>query len=130
VPHPEGGFYREVYRSSLTLPAGSTPHDAPRSAGTSIYHLLPTGCRSKWHRVIGSDELWIHQHGDDLDLQIAEDPENASEPRRLGVDGDMQLLVPADHWQAAEVREGPHGYALVCCIVVPGFDFADFEMRD
>lgn len=127
-PHPEGGYYREVWRSDLTLPAEGLPHGAPRSAGTSIYFLLPAGVRSEWHRV-ASDELWIHQHGDDLDLWITDEPDAAPAPQDLGVNGELQLVVAANRWQAAQVRDGDHGYALVCCVVVPGFEFDDFEMR-
>ena len=107
------------------LPADAIPHDSPRNAGTSIYFLLPAGVRSKWHRV-ASDELWIHQYGDSLELAIRGDEQHLT---RVGSDGELQAVVPAGHWQSAEVIDGEHGYALVCCVVVPGFDFADFEME-
>ena len=124
-PHPEGGFYRETWRSDLNLPADAIPHGNPRSAGTSIYFLLPSGVRSNWHRV-ASDELWIFQFGDPLDLQMGQ-PDDF-ETLVLGPAGQMQSVVPANAWQAAESRGGNHGYTLVCCVVVPGFDFEDFEM--
>ena len=120
-PHPEGGYFRETFRSAVELPA----YGATRSAVTSILFLLPTGARSRRHRV-RSDELWLHQQGDPLRLTIAD------EARLLGQrDGALlQAAVPAGVWQSAEALPGPHGYALVGCVVAPGFDFVDFEMAD
>jgi predicted cupin superfamily sugar epimerase len=70
--HPEGGFYRETWRSDLTLPKSILPagYSADRSAGTAILFLLPTGHSSRWHRV-KSAELWFHQAGDPLALTLA-----------------------------------------------------------
>jgi predicted cupin superfamily sugar epimerase len=101
------------------------PQGAVRAAGTSIFFLLPAGVESAWHRV-KSDELWIHQHGDSLTLNVGEIEDH--QRVTLGPDGDMQFVVPANIWQSARVIDGPAGYCLVCCVVVPGFDFADFEM--
>jgi uncharacterized protein len=71
--HPEGGFYKEIWRSSITLPQGVLPegYGGDRSAGTSILFLLPTGHSSRWHRV-KSAELWFHQAGDPLELGMTE----------------------------------------------------------
>ena len=124
VPHPEGGWYRETWRAS---PAGGSGEGA-RSPGTAILYLLEAGCRSHWHRV-DADELWLWHAGAPLDLLIA-DAKDAN-PARIALGGDVtrgytpQALVPATRWQAAEARDG---WALVSCIVVPGFDFAGFEM--
>jgi predicted cupin superfamily sugar epimerase len=124
-PHPEGGFYREIYRSPLTL--DGLPHGAPRQALTGIYFLLTAGTFSAWHRV-RSDEVWHHYQGDPVLLHVIVDGKLTS--HRLGQDilaGERpQIVVPADAWQAAE----PIGdrYALCGCNVAPGFDFADFEM--
>ncbi len=120
VPHPEGGWYRETWRA-----AGKG--DA-RSPGTAILYLLEAGCRSHWHRV-DADELWLWHAGAPLDLLIA-DASDAN-PARITLGGDVtrgytpQALVPATRWQSAEARDG---WALVSCVVVPGFDFAGFEM--
>ncbi len=128
-PHPEGGFYRETWRSDLILPQSTLPpgYQGARSAGTAILFLLPTGHSSRWHRV-KSTELWFHQAGDPLALSIAEsiDPEPA--PIYLGRDRCFQAIVPPSWWQQAQPVPGDAGYALVACVVVPGFDFADFEM--
>lgn len=120
APHPEGGWYRETWRA-----AGK---DGERSPGTAILYLLEAGCRSHWHRV-DADELWLWHAGAPLDLLIA-DSEDA-DPVTIALGGDIpggyrpQALVPATRWQSAEARVG---WALASCVVVPGFDFAGFEL--
>jgi len=127
-PHPEGGFYKEVYRAGLVL--NGLPHGAPRNAATGIYYLLPPGAFSAFHRVC-SDELWHHYGGDPVALHIF-DKGGAYNRILLGcnlVAGERpQAVVPAHVWQAAE----PTGdaWALCGCTVIPGFDFADFEMAE
>lgn len=132
-PHPEGGYFRETWRSDLVVPADAlTPdHGGPRNAGTSILYLLPAGEVSARHRVV-SDELWLFQHGDPLDLTIESPDGAASETFAVGATPEctFQKLVPAHHWQSAESQGGTAGYTLVACIVVPGFDFDDFEMSE
>jgi hypothetical protein len=117
APHPEGGWYRETWRAS----------GEGRAAGTAILFLLEAGRRSHWHRV-DADELWLWHAGAPLTLSI-EDEAGAVADFRLGGDvaeGDgPQRLVPANRWQAAEAGAG---WTLVSCVVVPGFDFAGFEL--
>jgi hypothetical protein len=127
-PHPEGGFYRETYRSVLTLPPTALPdHDGPRSAGSSILYLLPYGEISAWHRV-ASDELWLYQAGDPMELKMRPDEDTADAKHVVGMAGDLQVLVPAGWWQSASPSQGEYGYSLVACVVIPGFDFDDFEL--
>jgi uncharacterized protein len=128
-PHPEGGFYRETWRSDLHLPQSVLPaeYTGDRSAGTAILFLLPTGHFSRWHRV-RSAELWFHQAGDPLELVMAATLEGATQTIELGQDYAFQAVVPPNHWQKAAPVAGAAGYALVACVVVPGFDFADFEL--
>jgi predicted cupin superfamily sugar epimerase len=117
VPHPEGGFYRETFRSPqvLHLPDGRT-----RPASTAILYLLPAGSHSAWHRV-ASDEVWHHYAGGALRLFRLGAGEQV-----LGPDH-PQAVVPAGVWQAAEPMDG----AVLCgCTVAPGFDFADFELGE
>ncbi|MBO1766373.1 cupin domain-containing protein [Allobranchiibius sp. GilTou38] len=139
--HPEGGWFRETYRSDLQIPdflsGGSGGH---RSLATAILYLLMPGEQSEWHRVT-SDELWIHQHGGLLALELGGDGQvpdgRTTEYLGMGpaLDRDFavpQALVPAGHWQ----RASPFGLngrvepVLVSCVVTPGFDFADFELYD
>jgi predicted cupin superfamily sugar epimerase len=129
-PHPEGVFYRETWRSDLTLSQSSLPpgYTGDRSAGTAILFLLPTGHFSRWHKV-RSAELWFHQAGDPLELSIAATlGETSPQVIHLGQEACFQAVVPPNYWQKAQPVVGQAGYALVACVVVPGFDFADFEL--
>lgn len=123
VPHPEGGHYREIWRSATDVIRG----DAHRAASTMIWFLLCAGQHSRWH-VVDSDEIWQFAGGDPLEL-LTFDPDKA-EARRvvLGPGGGDEAspvhVVPAGVWQAAR----PLGrWALATCTVSPGFDFADFR---
>ena len=124
-PHPEGGYYREIWRAEL----GVEPADArgPRAALTAIYFLLPAGAVSRWHRV-RSDELWQYCEG--APLELLEVPADAGRllRARLGpfVPGQAPAhCVPAGWWQAAQSYGS---YSLVTCAVASGFEFADFEL--
>ncbi len=128
-PHPEGGFFRETYRS----PLGTTPPGWPgeRALATAILYLLPAGQRSAWHRVRG-DELWIWQGGAPMALSISETAPDAAAGMTVMVGPDPeagqepQALVPGRSWQSA--TPGGDTWSLVACVVVPGFDFGDFEL--
>lgn len=124
-PHPEGGHYREIYRSAHSVdPADNRP---PRAALTVIYFLLSAGEVSRWHRV-RSDEVWHYLEGDPLELQIADSAFEDTSSMLLGpLSGHATpvRVVPADAWQAARTTGA---YTLVACTVAPGFDFADFAM--
>ena len=127
APHPEGGFYREIYRSTLHVSADSRTQ---RDALTTIYFLLAAGSFSAWHRV-RSDEVWHWYEGQPLELLLASPDFSTTQQHRLGpVSGDSGpvVTVPADWWQAAR----PLGeYALCGCTVAPGFEFEDFAfLRD
>jgi predicted cupin superfamily sugar epimerase len=140
-PHPEGGFYAETYRSDLDIPPSALPeaYDGPRAAGTSILYLLPADARSEWHRV-RSDELWLHQGGRALDLDIGDEPDRnhaSVSSHRVGLadDAHPQVLVPGGAWQAAEPVSDDQSvvdadWSLVACVVVPGFHPEDFELVD
>lgn len=114
APHPEGGWYRETVRETMA--------DAGRAIVTAIYYLLESGQRSHWHRVDAA-ELWLWHAGAPLTLGID------AATLRLGSDvlgGEVpQALVPAGAWQSAEADSD---WALVSCVVAPGFDFAGFEL--
>ncbi|QIG79206.1 cupin domain-containing protein [Stakelama tenebrarum] len=120
APHPEGGWYRETWRADA--PQGA------RAGGTAILFLLEAGQKSHWHRV-DADESWLWHAGHPLDLHLGNAEGTAWETFSLG--GDIlggytpQALIPANRWQAAHAA---HGWALVSCIVVPGFEFAGFEL--
>jgi predicted cupin superfamily sugar epimerase len=124
-PHPEGGFFREIFRSSDRVMRASSGED--RSALTTIHYLLPAGSYSRWHRVL-SDEAWHFAEGSPLELFVCDPGETAF--RRIVIGGASSgaspvEVVPAGCAQAAR----PLGsFALVGCTVGPGFEFADFRM--
>lgn len=127
-PHPEGGHFRETWRSAHEIPADALPaaYGGPRQAGTCIYFLLARGQKSAPH-VVRSDELWLFHAGDPLVLTMRDAPEAEGRDVFLGQES-FQELVPGGVWQEAASLGGPHGFSLVSCVVVPGFDFEDFEM--
>ncbi len=134
APHPEGGYYREIYRSSGTVERTDGDKRSTRSSLTTIYFLLERGQQSRWH-VVASDEVWHFYDGAPLEL-ISFDPRSASDPKggRLtrailgsvasGQGHQQVAVVPAGFWQAAR----PLGaYSLTGCTVGPGFEFDDFQ---
>lgn len=120
APHPEGGWYRETWRAEA--PPGE------RASATAILFLLEAGHRSHWHRVDAA-ELWLWHAGAPLRLLTAPDDRGPVRGILLGgavlADQMPQHVIPAGHWQAAEADAG---WALVSCIVSPGFDFAGFTL--
>ena len=127
-PHPEGGWYREVYRSPTRVQTAR----GPRSAITTIYYLLERHQLSRWH-VVQADELWHFYGGAPLEL-LEYDPTSrklvshvldhvaAASP---GAPGAVCVgVIPTGVWQAARSRGE---YSLVGCTVGPGFEFADFQ---
>lgn len=127
--HPEGGWFRETYRSREMLPNAGLPDrfTGPRPVATSIYFLLESGEPSHLHRF-QSDEIWNYHAGGSLTLYILH-ADGSLETKTLGPDGDFQAVVPAGVWFGAKVNE-PATYCLAGCSVAPGFDFADFELGD
>jgi predicted cupin superfamily sugar epimerase len=129
-PHPEGGWFRETWRSPVTFsPAG---YQGPRSAATAIYFLLHPGEQSRWH-VVRSDELWLWHSGGPLTLHLGgagPEPADGVAPVVVGPDvfagQQPQALVPGGVWQRA--APAADEAVLVSCVVAPGFDFADFRL--
>jgi len=120
-PHPEGGYYREIFRSAeLVAPADGR---GPRAALTTIYFLLPAGINSRWHRV-ASDEVWHLYEGGPLEVLIVDPASTALSRHKLEPHAPV-CTVAAAHWQAARTLGD---YALTGCTVGPGFDFADFTI--
>ena len=125
VEHPEGGWYREVYRAAGSIPQEALPDrfPGPRDYATHIYYLLVGDQVSHYHRI-KSDELWHFYDGEALDIHMLRD-DGAREI--LHLDREQPFgWVPADTWFAACVPSGP--FALAGCSVSPGFDFADFDL--
>ena len=119
-PHPEGGWYRETWRAEAA--------DCERGAATAILFLLEQGQKSHWHKV-DATELWLFHAGSPLLLRTSASDSGPVSEARLGGDvlaGEQpQIRVEPGEWQSAEA---PDGWALVSCIVSPGFEFAGFTL--
>jgi uncharacterized protein len=132
LPHPEGGFYKETYRSPEKIEHSCLPnrYHGHRNFSTAIYFLLRSQDRSVFHRI-QSDELWHFYAGTTLLIYIL--TPTGLVIHRLGSDpaqGDaLQVVIPAGCWFGA-MLEKVDSYALCGCTVAPGFDFTDFEMAE
>lgn len=131
TPHPEGGYFRETYRSTGEIPEAGlgSAYVGNRNYSTCIYFLLTSTEFSAFHRI-QQDEIWHFYDGSPLRLHLLSETGEHS-VYRIGKDlekGEVpQFVVPGGHWFAAEVIL-PGSYSLVGCTVAPGFSFADFEL--
>jgi uncharacterized protein len=128
-PHPEGGWFRETWRSPVSFrPDG---YGGPPAAATAIYYLLQPGEESRWHAV-RSDELWFWHRGGPLALHYGGNGEHPVGDSLVTLGPDVTAgqqpyaLVPGGTWQTAAPAAGE--LVLVSCVVAPGFDFADFRI--
>jgi predicted cupin superfamily sugar epimerase len=120
--HPEGGWYRETWRSGVEFePEG---YGGVRASATAIYFLLAPGEESRLHRV-RSAEIWLWHSGGPLTLQYDDESVVLGPDVRAGQQ--PQVVIPPGAWQSA--RPAGDEAVLVSCIVSPGFDFADFTMQ-
>lgn len=118
TPHPEGGHYRQTWIAD----------EEGRPSGTCIYFLLQAGEKSHWHKV-DATEIWHYYAGAPLLLHLSATDEGPAETKTLSPDFTQghapQLIVPVDHWQAAETTGD---YTLVGCTVSPAFRFEGFTL--
>lgn len=122
LPHPEGGYYRETYRSEEMCETKR----GIRPVATAIYFLLGKDNFSAFHRI-KSDELWHFHAGDPL--EVFEIDQNGELIVHLIGKDVFQTCIKANSWFASRTRKGGE-YSLVSCTVSPGFDFKDFEMGE
>lgn len=122
VQHPEGGWYKETYRSGFKVATAK----GERKLATVIYYLLPAGVESRIHRV-SWDELWLWQGGGVLDIRSYQNNQYKSHFLGHRADALPQHLMPAGTWFNAVVAEGE--YVLAACVVAPGFEFEDLDMQ-
>ena len=129
--HPEGGFFRETYRSGQLVELTGDGAVRQMNAATGIYFLLVEGNFSAFHKI-KSDEMWHFYAGQALEIL---ELKTTGELRctRLGPDslrGDTcQYVVQANTWFASRVAAGS-AFSFVGCTVAPGFDFADFCLAE
>lgn len=133
LPHPEGGHFREIYRSEGTITAvesgGLTENE--RNYSTAIFFLLGSGEKNSLHRI-KSDEIWHYYSGSSLAVYEIE-PDGSFRKNLLGLDTERGespvVVIKAGNWFCAEVTE-EDSYTLAGCTVAPGFDFRDFELAE
>ena len=127
LTHPEGGYYKEMYRAEQKI---NLDNGKSRNVSTAIFYLLENEDKSRFHRI-ASDELWFFHQGNPLEILSIQNGKLIKTV--LGnnfEDGEvLQAVIPAHTWFASRVKNSK-GYALVSCTVAPGFDFADFELAD
>lgn len=133
LPHPEGGWYKETYKSSEIIAQNALPDrfSGSRAFSTAIYFLLEQGNYSAFHRI-KSDECWHFYSGEALLIYVLT-PNGHLDIISLGSNIEkgerFQYVVPANCWFASKPARDSN-YSFVGCTVSPGFDFLDFEMAD
>lgn len=131
LPHPEGGYYKETYRSAEIINKDALPtrFGGTRYFSTAIYFLLEKGNFSAFHKI-KSDECWHFYAGQSLLVYVLQ-PNGSLDLIRVGnniVAGEtFQYVVPANCWFASEPAP-ESDFSFVGCTVAPGFDFEDFEL--
>ena len=131
LPHPEGGYYREIYRAGEVILPGHLPkrYKSSRSFSTSIYFLLEGRQVSAFHRL-KSDEQWNFYDGTTVIVSVIND-EGSLNKYFLGKDFEngesFQTIIKRGSWFGAELKDKT-SFALIGCTVSPGFDFQDFEL--
>lgn len=133
LPHPEGGYFKETYRSSGNIPQSALTNNfsGDRNYCTGIYFLLTSDNFSAFHRI-KQDEMWHFYSGSTLYVHII-DEKGTYTRVEVGIDLENgqqpQFVVPAGCWFASSVKD-KDSYSLVGCTVAPGFDFDDFELAE
>jgi predicted cupin superfamily sugar epimerase len=127
-PHPEGGYFSEIYKSDICVDKNDLPDEFNdcRSLVTSIYYLLSGNDISRFHRL-KSDEIWHYYDGSALLLHIIDEKGNLTK-QILGNDKDDNpvIIIKKNQWFAAEIKD-KSAFSLTGCTVSPGFDFDDLE---
>jgi uncharacterized protein len=131
VKHPEGGYFKEVYRSAEHYYTEGLPerYGGDRSFSTSIYFLLEGRQVSRFHKL-KSDEIWHFLDGSPSRIYLLDRNGNLSEivlGKNLNSGEMLQVVIEKENWFAAEVKE-KDSFSLVSCTVAPGFDYKDFEL--
>lgn len=132
--HPEGGYFRETYRSSETIAADPLPRrfGSSRSFSSAIFFLLGADDFSAFHRL-RADETWHFYYGGTLAIHMLREDGSPYVRSLLGPEPErghaFQLTIPHGCWFAAEPIPGA-AFSLVGCTVAPGFDFEDFELGE
>lgn len=116
VPHPEGGYYRQLYGNDGT----------GRKDISTIYYMLTDDDISSFHRLHGVTEIWYYHAGEPINLYVI-DAKGDLNVHNLSPDGEMQVVIHPEQWFAAEIPS-KKGFSLVGCAVAPAFSFENFEL--
>ena len=130
--HPEGGYFKESYRSNGKIDEGSLgpAYNGKRNYSTCIYFLIGSEDFSAFHRI-KQDEIWHFYDGSPIRLHMISDNGVHTQHiigRDFSNNETPQFIVPGGYWFAAEVIQEDN-FSLVGCTVSPGFDFEDFELK-
>lgn len=130
-PHPEGGYFKEIYRSGeIILPEGLPERfRKSRAIATSIYFLLEGNQVSNFHKL-KSDEIWHYYDGCGAKIFVIDSYGELTEfslGKNIIQRERLQVVIKNNHWFAAELID-KNSFCLIGCTVSPGFDFEDFEM--
>lgn len=115
-PHPEGGYYRQLYGNDAS----------GKKDVSTIYYMLTANDISAFHRLHGVVEIWYYHAGQPLNLYVI-DTEGNLTIHNLSPDGEMQVVIQPEEWFAAEIPS-KNGFCLVGCAVAPAFTFENFEL--
>lgn len=132
--HPEGGYYKETYRSNDELASDQLPvRFSPagnRNFSTAIYYLLRGDDFSAFHKI-QSDEMWHFYDGTSIEILMLQNNTLKAVTLGRGIDRgeQLQFVVPSGAWFGARLKDSD-GFALAGCTVSPGFDFSDFILAD
>ena len=131
--HPEGGYFKEVYRSDENHEVAALPkrYTSDRSFSTSIYFLLKSDDFSSFHRI-QSDETWHFYNGSTIKLFVLGKTGKLVRHllgKNLDSGENFQITIKRNQWFGGRVID-KNSYALLGCTVAPGFHFDDFEIAD
>lgn len=130
-PHPEGGYFKETYRSEKTIETNLIDKQFPsgRNYSTAIYFLIEKDNFSAFHRI-KSDEVWHFYEGDALEvieIDLKGNLIRTEVGRNIKAGQIFQYMVKAGHWFGSRVLKDGE-FSFVGCTVAPGFDFSDFDL--
>lgn len=116
IPHPEGGWYRQVY--------GNDENGIKQIS--TIYYMLCNEDFSAFHRLHNMVEIWYYHAGQPLNIYVIS-PDGALTVHHLSANDEMQVVIEPEQWFAAELPD-KNGFSLVGCAVAPAFTFENFEL--